>query len=294
MSRWFRHYAGMMRDEKLVRVAIKSKQPIERVLWIWGAILESAAEIDDNGRYDLDPAEVAYFLRAPEADVDAILVALADAGRVDGAAVVHWGDRQFTSDRSATRVAAHRERKRAENSRDNNRLPNGNGDVTLQRANSNAPETETETETETEKVGSDEPTKRASASSAFPRPDWAPSDVWGDFLQNRKAKRLRNTATAHRQFLADVDRLTDDEWPPPRLLEHATARGWGAIYDPRGNHNGLPARRADLRPTADPARGSRPNPCLDMLYAAEAEIRAGENPEPDFGARPPLRAIGSG
>ena len=25
----------------------------ERVLWVWGAILESAAEIDDNGRYDL-------------------------------------------------------------------------------------------------------------------------------------------------------------------------------------------------------------------------------------------------
>ena len=49
MSRWFRHYAGMMRDDKLVRIAIKTKQPIERVLWIWGAILESAAEIDDNG-----------------------------------------------------------------------------------------------------------------------------------------------------------------------------------------------------------------------------------------------------
>ena len=43
MSRWFRHYAGMMRDDKLVRAAIKSKQSIERVLWIWGAVLESAA-----------------------------------------------------------------------------------------------------------------------------------------------------------------------------------------------------------------------------------------------------------
>jgi hypothetical protein len=32
MSRWFRHYAGMMRDDKLVRVAIRSKQTIERVV----------------------------------------------------------------------------------------------------------------------------------------------------------------------------------------------------------------------------------------------------------------------
>ena len=31
MSRWFRHYAGMMRDDKPVRIAIKTKQPIERI-----------------------------------------------------------------------------------------------------------------------------------------------------------------------------------------------------------------------------------------------------------------------
>ena len=116
MSRWFRHYAGMMRDEKLVRVAIKSKQPVERVLWIWGAILESAAEIDDNGRYDLDPAEVAYFLRADEDDVGAVFTALADAGRVADNSVVHWGNRQFTSDKSKERQAAYRERKRQQKS----------------------------------------------------------------------------------------------------------------------------------------------------------------------------------
>jgi hypothetical protein len=50
VSRWFRHYAGMMRDDKLVRVAIRSGQAIERVCWIWGAILESAAEIDNGGK----------------------------------------------------------------------------------------------------------------------------------------------------------------------------------------------------------------------------------------------------
>ena len=33
MSRWFRHYAGLCRDEKLVSVAIKSKQPIERTFF---------------------------------------------------------------------------------------------------------------------------------------------------------------------------------------------------------------------------------------------------------------------
>lgn len=89
-----------------------------------------------------------------------------------------------------------------------------------------------------------EPSLEANASSAraprqtkqpdpFPRPDWADEQVWKDFLANRKAKRLPNTATAYAKFLADIDKLTDAEWPPGLLLEHAVARGWGAIFDPR-------------------------------------------------------------
>lgn len=66
----------------------------------------------------------------------------------------------------------------------------------------------------------------------FPRPEWADAAVWADFLQNRKAKRLKNTATAYRGFLADIARHSSDEWPPGRLLEYATMKGWGAIYKP--------------------------------------------------------------
>jgi hypothetical protein len=150
LSRWFRHYAGMMRDDKLVRVAIRSKQAIERVVWIWGAVLESAAEIDDGGRFDIDPGEIAYFLRADQDDVELVLSGLADAGRIREGVVVKWGDRQFISDRSAYRVRRHRERKKdgyAEG-RETPVLPHGNDAVTLHAASGNAPETETELETE--------------------------------------------------------------------------------------------------------------------------------------------------
>lgn len=116
MSRWFRHYAGMMRDEKLVAVAVRTKQPVERVVWVWGAILESAAEIDDGGRYELDCAEVAYFLRTDEADILAVETGLAAAGRVAEGVVIKWSDRQYQSDKSVARQAAYRERKRAERS----------------------------------------------------------------------------------------------------------------------------------------------------------------------------------
>lgn len=156
MSRWFRHYAGMMRDEKLVRVALKSKQPIANVLWIWGAILESAAEIDDAGQFEVDAAEVAYFLRADEADIASIFGALETMGRTHGGSVVKWGDRQFQSDRSAERQRRLREKQQTASdgdpdTRETVTIQPTDGGVTAQSRHGDAPETETETDTQTEK-----------------------------------------------------------------------------------------------------------------------------------------------
>ena len=148
MSRWFRHYAGLMRDDKLVRCAIRSKQPVERVVWVWGAILESAAEIDDAGRYDFDAAEAAYFLRADEADLRAVEDALAAAGHLDAGRVVHWGDRQFNSDKSAERQARYRERRRGEDRHADDQSASGDGIVTAASRHGDAPEAETDTQTE--------------------------------------------------------------------------------------------------------------------------------------------------
>jgi hypothetical protein len=150
MSRWFRHYAGMMRDEKLVRVAVQSKQPVERVVWVWGAILESAAEINDGGRYELDCGEVAYFLRCDLADVQRVLDGMADLGRVAAGVVVKWGDRQFESDTSRERQKRYRDRKKHNGddvSRDGD-ASMGKGDVTPPSPDGEVTPQETETETE--------------------------------------------------------------------------------------------------------------------------------------------------
>jgi len=150
MSRWFRHYAGMMRDEKLVSAAVKSKQPVERVVWVYGAILESASEIDDGGRYDFDAAEAAYFLRADETDICAVVDALTANGRLAQGIVVNWSDRQYQSDKSAARQAAYRERKRQANSHGDDN--SGAGDVTPPSRDGHVTPQETETETDTEKT----------------------------------------------------------------------------------------------------------------------------------------------
>jgi hypothetical protein len=146
MSRWFRHYSGMMRDEKLVAVAVKAKQPVERVLWVWGAILESAAEVNDNGRYDIDPSEIAYFLRADEADICLILDGLTNADRVASGFVVKWSNRQFQSDGSAARQAAYRERKRSTQSDGDAAQKTSDGGVTSRDGGVTSYTTDTDTE----------------------------------------------------------------------------------------------------------------------------------------------------
>lgn len=170
MSRWFRHYAGMMRDDKLVRVALRSKQTIERVIWVWGAILESAAEIDDDGRYDFDPGEAAYFLRADEDELLLVLAALENAGHVAQGRVVKWGGRQFKSDRSADRQRKYRQSGKGAGSDDDGEGRVGATDdgVTSLSRHGDAPETETELETDTPPLA---PRKRGQGATAIPK-DW--------------------------------------------------------------------------------------------------------------------------
>lgn len=112
---------------------------------------------------------------------------------------------------------------------------------------------------------------------AFPKPDWADASVWGDFLANRKRKRLPNTATAHKAFLADVAKHSDAEWPPGRLLEHATAKGWGAIYDPRPNSK--PNGTADGKPAHSNDQAPR-NPYVRAVIAGQAARAADERRQP--------------
>lgn len=131
MSRWFRHYAGLARDEKLVKVAVRTKQPVERVVWVWVAILESAAEINDAGRYEFDAGEAAYFLRSDCDELLSVEAALADCGRLARGVVARWGERQYSSDSSAERQRRYRQRKAAHSEvRTGEVNRNGDGGVT--------------------------------------------------------------------------------------------------------------------------------------------------------------------
>ena len=295
MSRWFRHYAGMMRDDKLVRVAIRSKQSVERVLWVWGAILESAAEIDDGGRFDFDVAEAAYFLRADEADIGAIVDELAAAARISEGAVAKWSGRQFTSDRSAERVRRHRERLRnGDNNGGRAQDENaGNDAVTLQGRHCNSPETETETEeyTSEAKASSVERAKRTPASKKSTTghrlpDDWQP-EPFAPGSVAEQAARGKPPGWIERELSKFRD------WAASATGANARKANWQAAWRNwivRADENGTQTNR-----TTGSIRGNRPDPALDMWKRATAELAAAERPDPEdhFGTWPALPSFGT-
>lgn len=221
MSRWFRHYAGMMRDEKLVRVAVRAKQPVERVVWVWGAILESAAEINDGGRYDFDADEAAYFLRCDATELGAVIDALNDLGRLHAGSVAHWGERQFDSDASRERQKRYRERHKGTDERNADAVsdvtpPSRDAEVTLQ-------ETETETELDTEKEEQKEPRTRRDVSEFRSELSDLDTERLDAIVKHRRSKRGQLTGHAARLFRQDAAACS---LTLPEAVDACISRNW--------------------------------------------------------------------
>lgn len=138
---------------------------------------------------------------------------------------------------------------------------------------------------EEETIVSPSSPRTSSRVDPFPRPDWAPPEVWSDFLKNRSKKRLPNTATAHAQFLRDIAKFVSPEWPLTRLFTAITAKGWAGAYDPRPSH--------DQRSQGQSNGHASPRPSNDGAVA-ELERRAlarRAQPSPDEAGR---QATGAG
>lgn len=207
---WFRFYNEALDNPKVQKLDGSTFK-------LWVNLLCVASRND--GKLPSNP-DLAFALRIDEIALESLLDRLLIGGLIEvrkggpnGSYIAphDWEERQYKSDTSTPRVKRYRKRSR------------------------NVTETASDTDTDTDK-------KTSKKAVAFPRPDWADKDVWSDFLENRKAKKSRNTATAYKKFMADIDRFKSKEWPPARLLQYATERGWAGIYAPtaaeKQNSNG--------------------------------------------------------
>lgn len=248
MSRWYRAYEGTVTDAKLAEAALVAEVSRSVSIAAWHCLLESAATVNNCGSYETSARRVAIILCEPVASIEALFAAYEEIGLIAQGAVSAWKRRQFTSDNSAERVARHRAKKKQETANCNA----GNADVTLH----NAPYTETDTD-------SSEP--KGSSPRAWALPAGVSLQVWQDFLSNRKRKRLGNTPTAWKSFLDDLSRVSlQTGIPPPQLIEQCTAKGWGAIYDPR-------EERSDRSRTSSLA-GHQPTDGLSPTTRAAAAV----------------------
>ena len=165
MSRWYRAYAGTVSDAKIGEAGLVAECSRSVCIAVWHALLESAAETNDAGRFDTTARRVAAILGEPVATIDRVLAAFDEIGLKSGNVIAAWRKRQYESDNSTERSHQHRERQR------NADATLRNADATLRNADASPPETDTETDTETEKKVKQE----RSPSGSRLAPDWQPT-----------------------------------------------------------------------------------------------------------------------
>ncbi|CAN7614420.1 hypothetical protein LJR009_005480 [Bosea sp. LjRoot9] len=148
MSRWYRAYAGTVKDDKLAEVAVIAACSRSVAIAVWHALLESAAETDAGGRFETTPRRVAAALCEPAGTIAATFAAMAEIGMITGDAVSAWKTRQYESDKSTERSRRHREAKRS-------------GEAVLPGRCATPPESEAESDSEDDSAGAASSAPRA-------------------------------------------------------------------------------------------------------------------------------------
>jgi hypothetical protein len=182
MSRWYRAYEGTVTDAKLAEAAMVADVSRAVSIAAWHCLLESAANVNNCGSYEITPRRVSVILFEPPAKVEALFAAYAELGLIGDGVVLAWKKRQHESDSSAERTRKWREKKRQETAE----CDGGDEDETSR----DAPEAETETE-ELEPEGS-------CASGDALKPEHVVS-VWNDQIAPALGKQKVRVLTPERR-----------------------------------------------------------------------------------------------
>lgn len=267
MSRWFRFYAEAMRNPKVMRLSDKDFR-------LWVGLMAVASE-NDGVIPENNDLKMVLGMRLDH--LQGGLNRLISGGLIDvlaqGYEPHNWSKFQYKSDTSTERVTKHR-------------------------AKRNVTVTPPETDTETEVVNANALTPRKRAFAV-------------------KGNRLSLDWQPEKPLPAPVIELCA-QWPPGRLereldgfRDYWTSRTrdaaksdwdkawWNRIRDQHDRVMKENRHGRQLDNAGSGLRGTRPDPCLELLRQSRAELEAeerdsGQNQEHHRGTRPALPAIGAG
>lgn len=119
-------------------------------------------------------------------------------------------------------------------------------------------------------------------------PDWMPAKPWNAFLAMRRDKRKWPTPNGVELMIVNLGKWRTKGHDPGEVLNNSTMNHWTGLFEPKETANGRQSRATDAFASL---RGSRPNPALDMVLAAERDLAAEaerENSRADWPARAAL------
>lgn len=245
MTRWYRAYAGTVKDDKIAEAATVAGVSLSVAIATWHSLLESAAETADGGRFETTSRRVAATLREPLNSIDQLFAAMAEIGMLDGDRIKAWTRRQYESDSSTERSRKRRQRLR-------------NGDATLQQRSATPPEAEADTEVDT-----------ASAASTAPRRDYAEIE-----RRCRSAAGLENEPSPNLFDVSPIIQLLDKGADLDRdVLPVLRARSKGRTK-PRSWRFFVPAIVEAMQPNADVAKLPEPKTKADIEAGWTRQLRS--------------------
>lgn len=216
---WFRMYSEFATDPKVQMLGEADQRRFVMLLCLRCS----------NGDVTLHDEEVAFQLRISNEQWEATKAVLVAKGLITECnKPCAWDKRQYASDSSAARVAAHRERKKQ-----------------ACNVTETPPDTDTDTDTDL-KESLSRSRKRASARDSFDpiphRPLSVSPSAWADFVSHRKAKKSKLTEKACELIALKLA----DHPNPDAVLNRSIENGWTGVFPeqvPHGQSQHVSGRR---------------------------------------------------
>jgi hypothetical protein len=233
---WFRLYAEFATDPKVQMLSEADQRRYLMLLCIRCS----------NGDVTLHDDEVAFQLRISNEQWQQTKAVLIAKGLIDNASVPSaWDKRQYLSDSSAARVAAHRAKKKQP------------CNVTV-----TPPDTDTDTDTEESKAlsAASQPQpakKKTSFDPLTAKPQNVSCEAWADFVAHRNAK-SKLTAKACELIAAKLAGHPD----PDAVLNQSVENGWTGIFPEK------------FHAASKQSNGQGSNSAVDQVKRAIAEREA--------------------